>query len=724
MPDNDKNKKNSDRKAAEAILRGVDLSTTGGKVVNALNTAEKIPGTKHIIDRGDSLAKDLNKKSGGNFSQEAEKPHNIGAHDKANNVLSGVGGNNKPSRKNFGKSLLKNDANISNPSDDNLNKEKKDKNNNTNNDKLKNQLEKNSIRTATGAINNANRMRDEEEKKNNSNNKTEENNESKDNNDNQENNQENSNDKSSLTGRMSVKTKMILGSVIAFSFLILVLIIGVSSVSTNFMDLVGIGSSGGEADTSLSGDKDIQAMYERILKHQEADKGRGFSYDADLIVAVYHVLTIRKEGFTADDVTDSFISEVVSLMFPDNCGDSCTYSEDTFSNNLTNKFFPKYLPKDECSDATNDVFEYISMYRELIDYHGGDSLGGSSCSEISLSSTSLSKSQFIEKVKAIKNPNSGARVMMQNAEKVYDISVQNNFNPELVVIRAYLEDSPGGSTNNYWGIGCSNTGGGRDCKRYSSLDQGILDYIKTVKGYGVNTLLEVYSVKHYAYVGSFWYSPGSSGQGGCYYYPYIKKYMSSERASQVANYCSRSCAGASCQPTTEEDQLAYSKFQIEKSVIARRDFFGISEDTCEEGGDEVVNGKAKDVVNYAINTFDSYLYSQALRMTNTHVDCSSMVWRSYMHFGIQMGGIPTWAATASGVYYWCQQNGKTIGGDRLAPGDLVFRGSSPSSISHVEMYIGNNQTFGAHTDKYPADRQVSIVPYSRGYYNYYCRPMK
>ena len=42
---------------------------------------------------------------------------------------------------------------------------------------------------------------------------------------------------------------------------------------------------------------------------------------------------------------------------------------------------------------------------------------------------------------------------------IYDIATKNGINPEMVIIRAESEGySPGASKNNYWGMGCTNTG--------------------------------------------------------------------------------------------------------------------------------------------------------------------------------------------------------------------------------------------------------------------------
>ena len=84
----------------------------------------------------------------------------------------------------------------------------------------------------------------------------------------------------------------------------------------------------------------------------------------------------------------------------------------------------------------------------------------------------------------------------------------------------------------------------------------------------------------YAYIGNYWYNPGSWSDGGCIYFPYIKKYMSSQRSNTVTDICNKSstCSpkGGDCTPTTDEDQKAYATWQVEKKMGPTiRDVFGI-----------------------------------------------------------------------------------------------------------------------------------------------------
>lgn len=381
------------------------------------------------------------------------------------------------------------------------------------------------------------------------------------------------------------------------------------------------------------------------------------------------------------------------------------------------------------SSAKGNVYKVVKIGP------GSDEYGEYSnmCSDISLSTTSLERQEFIDKVNSFNDSHADFAKFKTNAGKIYDISTSNNFNPEMVVLRAIAEGfSPGGSTYNYWGIGCTNSGGRKACGEYSSFDQGVLKYIETVKK--INSVSLFQMQYKYTYIGSNWFNPGSSSRGGCYYFPYIRKYMSEQRASEVEKACqsNATCDGSSCLPTTEEDQSAYTRYQIEGMVSSRTKVFDISVDECSEEEGETVDGNAisdlgRAVANYAVKTYDSWKYSQADRHQDGYVDCSSMVSRAYKHFNVK---IYDSSDTSGEIYRWCEKNGKTISGSNLGPGDLIFYNSGShrssgnyKSIGHVEMYIGNNQKFGAHTARYTADKQVSVTSYTGGG-NFFCRPTK
>ena len=204
--------------------------------------------------------------------------------------------------------------------------------------------------------------------------------------------------------------------------------------------------------------------------------------------------------------------------------------------------------------------------------------------DFDIHSTSLSREEFIKKMVTYCNTHScssGMQMFANNAGEIYDVSRANNLNPEFVVVRAMTEGfSPGGSTHNYWGIGCKNTGGGKDCATYGSLAAGIkgLADMKIVKNsQTASDLLK----SGYAYIGAYWYNPGGWGMGGCPYLPSIKEYMSSARVTIATAACvsGRTCTkdgGGSCVPTTQEDQDAYITWQLNKKMAPYRyNVFGL-----------------------------------------------------------------------------------------------------------------------------------------------------
>ena len=72
----------------------------------------------------------------------------------------------------------------------------------------------------------------------------------------------------------------------------------------------------------------------------------------------------------------------------------------------------------------------------------------------------------------------------------------------------------------------------------------------------------------YAYIGKYWYRPGSWSDGGCKYFPYIKQYISAQRRNTVTFICNKSTtcttSGGDCTPMNNEDQKAYATWQVEQ----------------------------------------------------------------------------------------------------------------------------------------------------------------
>lgn len=242
----------------------------------------------------------------------------------------------------------------------------------------------------------------------------------------------------------------------------------------------------------------------------------------------------------------------------------------------------------------------ILVSLDMFDDKGGTSSNSSSsnnntsqsysnaCDAMSISDTTLSRSEFISLMQEYysDSTSSGRKAFYSNAGTIYDIATKNNINPELVVVRAESEGfSPGGSTNNYWGIGCYNDGSG-SCYSYGSFTAGVTAFVENVSRYdSVSSMM-----LKYAYIGRYWFNPGSWSDGGCVYYPYIKEYLSTSRSQTVANACSGAkCymgGGSGCVATTDEDQLAYSKWQVYKMAENRKGIFGIAPDICNTYNEE------------------------------------------------------------------------------------------------------------------------------------------
>lgn len=200
---------------------------------------------------------------------------------------------------------------------------------------------------------------------------------------------------------------------------------------------------------------------------------------------------------------------------------------------------------------------------------GGYSGSGIGARSPKFEGTSLTRDEYVSKLSSYctKRPSEIAGELCGDPGMVYDTSRAANVNPELVIARAMAEgNSPGISKHNYWGMGCTNTGGYAACITYSSVQDGIRGFGNNIQQY--NTLADM--MHRYAYIGANWYNPGTWAIGGCKYFPYIKDFMSPSRQSFVSGVCGKSTqctiSGGDCTPTNNEDQDAYASWQVEKKM--------------------------------------------------------------------------------------------------------------------------------------------------------------
>lgn len=202
--------------------------------------------------------------------------------------------------------------------------------------------------------------------------------------------------------------------------------------------------------------------------------------------------------------------------------------------------------------------------------NNSDASGGN----FSAHATTLTKEAFVNGWINYCNQNSCNSYFTSHIGEIYDYSIRYNINPEFVVTRAMSEGySPGGDSYNFWGVGCGNTSDGSDCVNYDSLQSGI-------KGLsGLSIIEEATTVSDimgsYAYIGTYWYNPGSWSQGGCAYFNYVSKYLSNSRTSIVGNACipGKICntdGSGQCIKTIKEDQDAYAKWQVDDKMNVYR----------------------------------------------------------------------------------------------------------------------------------------------------------
>ena len=203
--------------------------------------------------------------------------------------------------------------------------------------------------------------------------------------------------------------------------------------------------------------------------------------------------------------------------------------------------------------------------------------------DFSVHETTLTKEEFMQKLAHYCATHSCDRVLQSEfvlkAGTVYDVSIANNVNPELVVVRAIVEGfSPHktNGSNNHWGIRCYNGAGIGACSKYNSLEDGIRGFANTVASYSMASDM----MSKYAYIGAVWYNPGSWSNGGCIYFPYIREFMSAGRAATVEGICGGpKCSGPGapgCTSTNAEDQQAYATWQVNKKMAPLRyNIFGL-----------------------------------------------------------------------------------------------------------------------------------------------------
>ena len=86
----------------------------------------------------------------------------------------------------------------------------------------------------------------------------------------------------------------------------------------------------------------------------------------------------------------------------------------------------------------------------------------------------------------------------------------------------------------------------------------------------------------YSYIGDYWYKPGNSADGGCYYASYIYGDLMPSHVEKACAPTAPICTTlgeSGCTPTTDEDQKAYATWQIKQNMgTIRKEIFGLEFD--------------------------------------------------------------------------------------------------------------------------------------------------
>ena len=106
--------------------------------------------------------------------------------------------------------------------------------------------------------------------------------------------------------------------------------------------------------------------------------------------------------------------------------------------------------------------------------------------------------------------------------------------------------------------------------------------------------------------------------------------------------------------------------------------------------------KTTEIVKLALSKLGA-TYDNDKRWQEGYYDCSSLVYRIYKSFGLEVGYPDAYVAASQGE--WCVNNNVVVSYNDLQPGDLVFFSSEPSkrfkSIDHVAIYAGNGKVIDA-----------------------------
>lgn len=200
----------------------------------------------------------------------------------------------------------------------------------------------------------------------------------------------------------------------------------------------------------------------------------------------------------------------------------------------------------------------------------------------SLTETPLSEAEFVSKMKAYCQ-SSGNQAFCTNfadhAEEVYRAALQNNVNPELVVVTAGAEQGWKKTCGyNFYGIGIYNGQGCSSGAQYSSLADGIAGYAKVLSTYMPNgshasMIEERFNQREQAGCDAAGHGHAGTLEGMQSVYSWLGDYRNSGECYYLKliypNY--QKCDGT---PTTVCEQNDYTAWQLNQKYKMRFSIFG------------------------------------------------------------------------------------------------------------------------------------------------------
>lgn len=131
--------------------------------------------------------------------------------------------------------------------------------------------------------------------------------------------------------------------------------------------------------------------------------------------------------------------------------------------------------------------------------------------------------------------------------------------------------------------------------------------------------------------------------------------------------------------------------------------------------DAVSDANGKKVVEYALSKV-GYPYSQDLRDSGTHFDCSSLAYYAWQNAGVNI--MYEGANTAAAEGKFCYDHNYLVNYEEMQPGDLIFYSYRKNgrffNITHVAIYVGNGMVVEAANERIgvvyrPVQSRSSIV---------------